>query len=279
VDTELRGQLVTTRATVYPRASAVEDHVQLVWLRDHWSPDDRDLGGDVLARASMRIRTHAGDLVWHRTVRDSYTPVFDWFARRHGGVSLPAGRYVARVTVTDEAGNRRHAQQDLGVSHTQLVEEVWTTTVAAAKAGRSDHYAGDPGCLGCYDICPPVASERFLEGLSFRPCGSPLTAGWAQVAHLGIDVPFAAAPVDSFRVTASGGPTTPGSGDVGYLDGITVGPGDASATAPWSTVELVTEPFLPDRDRPAHWSFRTAASTSYDVATFTVDYRHYVPVG
>ena len=182
------------------------------------------------------------------------------------------------MTVTDGAGNRRHAETDLRVSHAQLVEEVWTSTMAAAKAGWSDYYAGDPGCLGCYDTCLPVASERFPDGLSFRPCANPFMAGWAQGAHLGIDVPFAAAPVDHFRVTASGGPTTPGSGDVGYLDGITVGPGDASATTPWSAVDLVSEPFLPDRNRPAYWSFRTDASTSYDVATFSVDYRHYVPV-
>jgi hypothetical protein len=36
---------------------------------------------------------------------------------------------------------------------------------------------------------------------------------------------------------------------------------------------------MPPMDLPVAWSFQTARDNSYDVASFTVEYRHYVPVG
>lgn len=270
-----RGQLITTRPTTYPRASVVEDHVQLVWLLDGWNPSEEELfpEDDQLARSRVEIRTPGGDLVWNGVARNRYTPVFDWHAQRDGGRALPAGRYVARVTVSDAAGNRRRDSRDLRVSHAQLVEEVWTTTVAAARAGRYTPYFGT--CLGCGESCSPVGSERFADGLSFRPCTEPYL--WGTAAYFGSDVPFAEAPVDSYRVTATGGPTTPGSSDQARLSGTPIGPGDASATTPWRAVDLTGDPFLLARDRPVTWTFTTLRPSSYDVATFTVEYRHYVP--
>lgn len=269
-----QGQLLTTRPTAYPQASVVDDHVQLVWVLDGWNPWDEEIfpEEDQLARARLEIRTRGGDLVWRRTVRDAYTPTFDWFAQRDGR-ALRAGRYVARVMVSDAAGNRRRDRQDLSVSHAPLVEEVWTATVAAARAGGYTPYFG--GCNGCGESCSPVGSDRFMDGLSFRPCSDPFY--WGTVEYFGSDVPFPEAPVDSYRVTASGGPTTPGSSDQGRLGGTPIGPGDASATTPWSAVDLTGHPFLPAQDRPVAWTFATDRINSYDVATFTVEYRHYVP--
>jgi hypothetical protein len=270
-----QGRLLTTRPTAYPKASMVDDHVQLVWLLDRWNPWDEEFfpEEDQLSRARMEIRTRAGDLVWRRTVRDEYTPTFDWYAQRDGGRALRAGRYVARVMVSDAAGNRRRDSQDLAVSHAQLAEAVWTATVAAARAGRYTPYFG--GCNGCGDSCSPVASDRFPDGLSFRPCADPFS--WGTVGYFGSDVPFPEAPVDSYRVTATGGPTTPGSSDQGRLSGTTIGPGDSSATTPWTAVDLTGQPFLPALDRPVTWSFATSPPNSYDVASFTVEYKHYVP--
>ncbi len=254
----------------------VDDHVQLVWVLDGWNPWDEEIfpEEDQLARARLEIRTRGGDLVWRRTVRDRYTPTFDWYAQHDGGRALRAGRYVARVMVSDAAGNRRRDSRDLTVSHAQLVEEVWNSAVAAAQAGHYSPYFG--GCNGCGESCGPVASERFPDGLSFRPCTAPYY--WGTAGYFGSDVPFPEAPVDSYRVTASGGPTTPGSSDQGRLSGTPIGPGDAAATTPWRSVDLTGDPFLPAQDRPVTWTFATVPPNSYDVATFTVEYKHYVPV-
>ena len=92
-------------------------------------------------------------------------------------------------------------------------------------------------------------------------------------------MPFDVAPVDSFRVTATGGPTEPGSPDTGYLSGTPTAPGDSSTTTPWLPVGLTGYPHLPHQDRPVSWRFGTWDGSSYDVATFAVEYRHYVPAG
>ena len=277
VDTQLIGRLVTTRPTVYPRASVVADRVQLMWLGEGWSAWDEELFWEdgLVARSLLEISTPAGERVWRRLVRDEYTPVFDWSARRDGGALLPAGRYVARAVVSDAAGNRSRDREDLWVSHGQLVEEVWSATVGAARARVYGPEFG--GCNGCGESAGPVPSERFPDGLSFRAATE--SWQWGTAAYFGSDVPFAEAPVDTYRVTATGGPTVPVSPDQGRLDGIVVGPGDATVTTPWRSVNLTGDPFLPGMDLPVTWSFQTARDNSYDVATFTVEYRHYVPVG
>ena len=269
-----RGQLVSSRPTVFPQATVVDDHARLVWVVNGWNPWEEEFfpEDDQRVRVQVEIGTPRGDVVWRRTVRNEYTPSFDWYAKRDGR-ALPTGRYLARVTVTDQAGNRRRASHDLWVSHAQLAEETWTTTMPAGQTGHYDPYFG--GCNGCTETCSPEASERFDDGLSFRPC--PSTSGWATIGRFGSDVPFPEAPVDSFRVTATGGPTTPGGSDRGGIAGTPTNPGDASTTTPWRPVHLTSHPFLPDQDRPAIWTFSTSESNSYDVATFTLEYRHYVP--
>ncbi len=269
-----RGQLVSSRPTVYPQATVVDDHTRLAWVVNGWNPWEEEFfpGDDQTVRVQVEIGSPRRDVVWRRTVRNEYTPSFDWYAKRDGR-ALPAGRYLARVTITDQAGNRRRASQDLMVSDAQLTEETWTTTLPAGQTGHYDPYFG--GCNGCGETCRPVASERFADGLSFRPC--PSTVGWATIGHFGSDVPFPEAPVDSYRVTATGGPTTPGGTDGGRLAATPTNPGDASTTTPWRPVHLTSHPFLPDQDRPMIWTFATSESNSYDVAAFTVEYRHYVP--
>ncbi|KQV69615.1 hypothetical protein ASC64_07150 [Nocardioides sp. Root122] len=277
VDTQLSGRLVATRPTVYPRASVVTDRVQLMWLSDGWNAWDEELFWDdgLLARSRLEIRTQAGELVWRRVIRNSYTPVFDWYGRRDGGALLPPGGYVVQVVVSDPAGNRSRDRQDVWVSHEQLAEEIWSATVAAARAGRYSPEFG--GCNGCGESAGPVPSERFPDGLSFRPATE--SWQWGTAGYFGMDVPFAESPADTYRVTATGGPTVPGSPDQGRLDGIDVGPGDATVTAQWRSVSLTGDPFLPAMDLPVTWTFITSPENSYDVATFTVEYRRYVPAG
>lgn len=79
-------------------ASAVRDHVQLVWLLDDWSPWEDEFWGeaDRAARVRLDIRTRRGRLVWRASDRDTYTPVFDWHAQRDGR-ALPRTTGVQRV--------------------------------------------------------------------------------------------------------------------------------------------------------------------------------------
>ena len=113
--------------------------------------------------------------------------------------------------------------------------------------------------------------------MSFR--AAPESWQWGTAAYFASNVPFVQAPVDTYRVTATGGPTEPGASDRGRLNGTVIGPGDGAVTTPWRPVDLTSTPFLPARDLPAIWDFQTSRENSYDVATFTLTYRHYVPTG
>jgi hypothetical protein len=163
------------------------------------------------------------------------------------------------------------------VSASHLAEQVLTKTIAAASAESGYGPVYDPSCLGCGEVCGPVASDRFPGGLSFRrPC--PGGFGYATVRYFGATPPVPPAPVDSFRVTASGGPTTPGDTDVASFGGQTMGPGDVTVTTSWYQVDLLHHPYLPDASKPVTWEVSTGGDNSYDVASFTVEYRYYAPV-
>jgi hypothetical protein len=269
------GRLISSRPSVYPKATIVDDHVRLHWVLDGWNPWDEEFfpEDDQPAKVQLRITSRFGDVVWRRTKRNDYTPVFDWYGVRNGK-ALRAGRYTARVTVTDEAGNRRRDSVDLSVSHKQLLEQTWTTTIRAGQAQTYVPHFG--GCNGCPETCGPAPSERFADGLSFRPC--PPTTGWATIGYFGADVPLPEAPVDTYRITAAGGPTTPGGADEGSLLG-SVAAGEGTTTTSWFRVQNTGHPYLPQQDRPVIWRFSTSGSNSYDVATFTIDYHYYLPAG
>jgi hypothetical protein len=272
VDTTLeRGTLVSTRSTVYPSATVVSDQVELAYLQPGWN-EAWDLLLPYLHRTDLVITDARRHVVRRRSLEEVAMPVFDWFAVGNDGAPLPAGDYVARVTVEDEAGNRQVFRQPVTVSHRQLVEEVWTSTQAAADVDTFREFDG--GCNGCA-TCRPVLSARFQGGLSFPPCDyeSAATAG-----YFATDVPFAPAPVDAYRITATGGPTEAGAPDTGNLYGTPTTPGDTSTVSGWLPVALSRYPQLPEQRHPASWWFQTRNGSSYDVATFTVEYRHYVPV-
>ena len=272
VDTTLeRGSLVSTRPAVYPTATQVSDHLELAYLQPDWD-EAAELFLPSVFRTVLVITNARGNVVRRRTVSNADTPVFDWFAARNDGSPLPAGRYVVRVLVFDPAGNRQVFARPVTVSHEQLVEEAWTgpTSPAGEVATYQPYYGGCNDCAAC----APVASERFDGGLSFRECDfeNADTAGF-----FASDVPFDEAPIDRFRITSMGGPTEPGSSDTGNLNGTPTAVGDSSTTSGWQPVRLTTYPHLPSRDRPVSWTFGTSHDESYDVATFAVEYRHWVP--
>lgn len=272
VDTTLeRGSLVSTRTTVHPMATQVSDRLRLAYLQPGWD-EAAELMLPSVHRAELEITNAGGDVVRRRTVSDVATPLFDWFALHDDGSPLPAGEYVARVMVFDRALNVRGLAQPVTVSHQDLVEEIWTEpAVPAAHVGTYRPFYG--GCNDCA-ACAPVPSDRFEGGLSFRECDVEFADTTGFFAR---DVPFEVAPVDSFRITATGGPTEAGSSDTGNLYGTPTAEGDSSTTSAWSPVGLTTYPHLPTQDRPVSWWFGTSNDESYDVATFAVEYRHWVP--
>jgi flagellar hook assembly protein FlgD len=283
-----QGVLRTSRPTVYPQASIVEDRVQFLYLREGWTPADASDPQGMAAvygpRMALRLRVSvtdaAGQRVWRQTRRGGVTTTFSWDGRTSDGVVAPAGVYTARLLVTDGALNRTSYRASVEVSHEQLRLDTWTTTLDAAAATIFNRPT-PAGCNGCGYFCGPAESQRFPGGLHFRECFDFSASG----ADFAVPVPFSAAPVDTYRVTATGGPPTDGGTGSGGLSGQGMGPGDAIATTAWFDVHPEAYPYLPDQDLAPTWSFTASSSkddpgttTSYDLASFTVEYRRYVPV-
>ena len=281
------GVLRTSRPTVYPTASIVEDRVQFLYLREGWNPadaaDPHGMAAVYGPRMPLRLRISvtdaAGQRVWRQSRRGGVTTAFSWDGRTSSGAVAPAGAYTARLRVTDGALNRTSYRVSVEVSHEQLQLDTWTTTLDAAAATVFNRPT-PAGCNGCGYACGPMESHRFPGGLNFRECVSFSASG----ADFAIPVPFAAAPVDTYRVTATGGPPTDGGTGSGTLSGQMMGPGDATVTTPWFDVHPEAYPYVLDQDLAATWSFSTTSSevdpgttTSYDLASFTVEYRRYLP--
>ena len=161
------------------------------------------------------------------------------------------------------------------VSDAQLTERLWTVTIPAASADHGPGPVYDPSCLGCGEVCGPVPSDRFPGGLSFR---QPCSFGYAAVEY------FAAAPtrrprsVDAYRVSATGGPSTPGDSDVAQLRR----PRPRSWGRDRDDAVGARRPrrlsVPPDARRPMSWAVSTSQENDYDISSFTLEYRYYVPV-
>lgn len=276
------GHVVSSRTTIYPKATLVHDAVVITYRREGWRRLESAVNTSDETpplRARLVVRDDQGARVWRDSQIGDYEPAFVWDARRAAGSAVSPGAYVARLRILDAFGNRTTRTVSLQVSGGQLAERVWSTTVAAGSAAEFV-VPTPPGCNSCGEGCSPVPSLRFAGGLSFPDClglDYLSTYQWFQARP---DV--VAAPVDAYRVTATGGPTVPGSPDVGLLGVVngstTVGPGDVAAMTDWSPVDLDGYPFLPDGRTVLPWVFATSELNSYDVATFTVEYRHWAPV-
>jgi len=279
VDTSIApGTLQVSQDTVHPTATVIDDAIVFTYTEDGYSGHYAEEAEPFTVR--LEIRDAVG-----RTVLDRRVPVLatdvrqtTWYAHRTGGGVLPVGRYLARVSVEDRARNRRILDSYVDVDHRQLVEQV--TDVGPFAASNYPTY--DPPCYanGCgdpqYTPCSPVASDRFAQGLSFRSCepsevGSAETfRGYAPTDGLG--------PRDQYRIVATGGPTEPGEVDQGRLNGTPTPPGDGTTTSAWSDLNFEDHMYVRLGHDPIRWSFWAPEGNSYDVATFAVEYKHYVPV-
>lgn len=282
VDTDGSGRLITSRTTVYPLATVVRDRIDFSYVTREWYPDGDEFEAGRQETTRLSILNDGRTAVWRSTRKGAYTPHFSWDGRDQDGNILSPGDYVAVLKTTDQAGNRDKDSVPLTVSASQLEQKIWTTTISAAAALA--YTPGYGGCNGCGDFIAPVPSERFPGGLSFRPSSERHAAG-----HFTIALPFPAAPIDTYRVSAFGGPTTPGSTDIGTLSCCNGSDsqtpvGDGTTATPWGPVSVRDEPFLPTGTQPVRWYFAglpaaAILSQSYDVASFTIDYNYYAPVG
>ena len=281
------GRVVLSRPVVYPAATVVADALAVSYIRAGYNQSEAEFPGysesavpPVPLRTLLVITAPDGERV-HVAHRRGYRPSFLWSARDDAEAHfdpLPQGTYRLRLTVKDPVGNVRTIRRSVEVSSAQLVQQVWTsTTSAAATSLGKPPVVDDPSCNGCGEACGPVPSDRFPGGLSFRQPCNVLVSYWPAVGFWGASPPLTPAPVDSFRVTATGGPTTPGGSDWGALSGVLMGPGDATVSTPWRLVDLIHHPYLPEATLPINWGFSTSQN-SYDLASFTVKYRYYVPV-
>ena len=257
------GRLLTTRSTIYPQASAVADRFEMEYVP---RPGDRQ-------SALFTVRVPGGPVLLRERATLDGAHTFVWDGRDAGGEAVPEGSYRTRLVVADRADNRVVRRQPVTVSHAQLELQALTTTFPAGKV--TTYVPPVPfGCNSCGDRCRPVASTRYLDGLSFRPCADP-TFSPAEYFTTTFPGPFG--PDDSVRFGATGGPTVAGGTDVGFLDGTQIGPGDGAFWTDWDVLGAraggadATSTVL-------SWSFGTSAQNSYDIASFTVEYRQYVPV-
>ncbi len=282
LDTDGSGELITSRRTVYPRAALVRDAVQLTFVYADWDDEDWLYTDRIQARSRLRIINDSGKVVWKDASRNDGAPSFTWQGLAKSGRALPTGTYRARFFTVDEAGNPFRATRRLTVSHDQLVEQTSTETVRADVP--SEYISSGGGCNDCGVHVEPVASDRFPGGLSFRPTGPDLSGLDRPVSiDVTMPAPVLPAPVDTYRVSATGGPTTVGGADIGVLstdDNYTkTAVGDSTTTTAWSKVHLNRYPYLPKATQPVVFGFSTTPPASYDVSSFMIEYRYYVPAG
>jgi hypothetical protein len=282
IDTALQpGELQRDWPAVYPRTAGVRDVVTLRYVSPFDSIDWRtaqgrivDPSGAVVKRLEPRSALQACE--WQGTSLEVFVCGTLWtWAARSAGRPLPSGRYTVVVVGRDAAGNRQTSRLPVHVSRRHLVPGTETVTVPAAGSIYMPLY--DPGCNGCgedMDCGTVVAPGRFGDGsLSYRSADT-CTDGrspWASQSHV---ASYARVPaVGEHRVTAYGGPTTPGGPDQGVLvldanNRVATGPDatDHETTSPWVLAALPGA-----TSDQVVWSFRAEGTASYDVAWYRVE--------
>lgn len=246
-----RARVRMSRDTIYPRTPDFEDRIYF-----------RGATGGI--RTELVLRDADGDVVR----RTRIFGLSSWAGRDDAGELLPPGEYAARITMSDQYGNRRTTSRTLTISDQQLQPQLWSTTVRAA----------DAELFWPEGWCPPAPSERFDGGITVGVTGDCELA----LFRPDVEVPFRLDPSTSWRVSVTGGPTTPGDPDQGTVsvrDGYggletpTV-PGDGTTTTAWGQVTDL------EWAKPEDWVFWLTVGdpgTSYDVAEFTVEVRYWTP--
>ena len=285
------GVVTTSYAAVYPRSTTVHDQTVV------------GLNAPEPVRATRRIRNAHGRVVLTR-VSGAFTgsPHATWAARDRHHHPLPAGTYYAQWSGRDRDGFTGATKpRPIKVSARKLVHASRTVTIPPASAAT---WTYPPGCQGCeeHPLCGTVTpSQRFAQpgALSFRSgedCGTS-PSQWAASRHF-VYEPHEAAPraYGTVRLSAFGGPTTPGAADQGTLAveyrtfdhfggssshavSTTTGPtaGDHTTTAPTVPFDSTSSLNQGPEVHGFEWDFRTAEGANYDVAAFTATYTFLTP--
>lgn len=279
VDTVNCGRLSTTRPKVYPRATEVDDTVQLTFVECGWTAAAAERGKVGQAWTRLRVFNLAGKVVRHSVVLDQTTPNLWWDGRRDDGFRAHHGDYTAWVTTQDPAGNRRRFSVTIRVSDRQLKQ--WSRSFTMPAAEAATYVPVGKATKGVPAYCAPVPSTRFEGGLSFRPCDGPERT---TREYFATTAPVRwSAPLDTFTIVARGGPTAPGETAVATLGigqfGLTgCPPFDGLCSGGIAPVALDAAPYLPSLHTPVFWSFFSQAPNSYDIASFEITYWYWVPV-
>ncbi|WP_185995068.1 FlgD immunoglobulin-like domain containing protein [Nocardioides campestrisoli] len=272
---------------VYPRSRVVRDAVRLQAIPEAGT-----------RRGKLTIRNAAGRVVARRALRSLGNEAeMAWEARDRRGRPLPPGRYVARVSGTDAAGNSGSGKPlRLWVSRDRLTwrEETRTLTAQQTHVDSCD-WSGTPECYEFPSSCGEVSpSTRLPGGMTHRtvPCDDPERPADAVSAHF-VPVPDAVRGVDAVRVAFSGEPTVPGTVATGNLNaGGTASDPPMVSSSTGGRTDWVQDPHLgsgrdrdPDEPRAprvpagAFWVFWNDGPNAFDVGTFTLDLRYLAVLG
>lgn len=286
--------VAVTDTTLYPTTTLIHDVIRI----------GVDLGGgrvwhDGIHRGIGRITSSTGEVVDQWKV---YSPAdasssgnggyglrHKWDARDASGQPLPAGTYWVRFIGSDKAGNSgRSPKLPVEVTHVPLVEASGAATVTAAASGRLSPFGSQYNRCGSVDPSARYADGFTLRSIALEDCSytaNDRDSPWSAATSFHSIQPQVFAPrgIRTHRVTMRGAPTADGESDVATLN-----VGGLTTTTPQAPGEAVTEsatyehPFRPT-DYPMGqqtlmgWSVQTTGGSSYDVASFTVDYTYLTP--
>jgi len=263
--------------TVYPRTT---DVVDVVTLYPYFEATRR-------TTARLVIRDATGRRVLARSLELGSSEAVPWTGRRHGRPLAP-GRYRARISGKDHAGNRGHSPWlRLHVSSKRLV---LVNTPVRLPADTTPYPwpcalgGGGNDCEWYWSTYSGTVtpSALFPGGLSYVSYLCPEGSTWEQchegaVAMNVFRVPEAVHGLRAYRLAFTGAPTHRGEDDPGHLayghDQVLVS--GTGAQGDWVTDAPLMDgqPAYPYGRLPpvAMWSFATWGDDAFDVAGYTLD--------
>lgn len=264
-----------SRTTLYPDTTYFTDTLR--WTNTEFFQADDESDPSV-----STIQAADGSVVWdNRGNPNSYQT---WAGTDLAGGRVPDGAYTLSTTWQDAFGNPFVVSNAIRVAPGSYVEVHYSVTLTAADAldprtptASYDHCFEDHDGRYCEPWCPPTASARFADGLTFHRG----TACMRSTARFQVDTPYELDSThDTVRIGTTGGPTTAGGADTAYLDlpvppfRVVLQPADTTTTIQSTPY---AGPFMRGDPSLISWTVSVADLDSYDVSGFTVDLVHYEP--
>ncbi|MFC6344734.1 hypothetical protein ACFP8W_22330, partial [Nocardioides hankookensis] len=255
-----------TRTTVYPTTTLFTDEARFEFSKDVpvASLDATVLRTDGTLVRTLEPKSMPCDYDYDHGFDGFECALVRWDGRDAAGVVQPAGSYVLHAVSSDAAGNRAVQETALTVSGEPLVEHTTTTTLPTGQLGAGTNACSYPPTPQICLTHGPVASDRFPGGWSYRSEGS----GTAQ----SVNAVYGETGHEQFRVTVTGGPTTPGDPDTAMLSGTQM-QGDGSFMSGWIPITMS------DLRLKAYgaWSVTTQGGNDYDTESVTIEQTYFAP--